>query len=121
MKFPARPVRLALATAVLVGGGAVTALVVSGANADAQGVMRNDPNRPVAAIGHDLGVTPAEFVACFWNVNPAPRGTVAGSVREHANKAILLPCLQKANPSITNSSLDAVMDKYRPEGRVAGN
>ena len=42
-------------------------------------------------------------------------------MRERANKAILLPCLQAANPSITNASLDAVMDKYRPEGRVAGN
>jgi hypothetical protein len=37
------------------------------------------------------------------------------------NKDILLPCLQEANSSISNSKLDAVMDKYRPEGRVAGN
>lgn len=116
-----RPARIALAAAVLVGGGAATLLVVTAGNAEAQRMLRNDPNRPVEAISRDLGVTPDQFVACFWNVNPAPRGVKATSAREHANKAILLPCLQKANPSITNASLDAVMDKYRPEGRVAGN
>lgn len=100
-------------------------LIVAGAalvigQANAQEVLRNDPRRPVEAISHDLGVTTAQFVACFYNVNPAPQGTKASGEREHANKAILLPCLQQANPSITNGSLDAVMDRYRPEGRVAG-
>ena len=95
----------------------ITAVSVS---AEAQPMLRNDPHRPVAAISHDLGVTPDQFVACFNDVNPAPKGTKASGAREHANKAILLPCLQRANPSITNDSLDVVMDRYRPEGRVAG-
>lgn len=89
--------------------------------AEAQPMLRNDPNRPVEAISHDLGVTPAQFVACFNDVNPAPKGTKASGAREHANKAVLLPCLQRANPAITNDSLDVVMDRYRPEGRVAGH
>lgn len=88
----------------------------------AQAAMkRNDPNRPVAAIAADLGITTNQFVACFNNVNPAAKGTKASGAREHANKDILLPCLQKANAGITNDTLDSVMDKYRPEDRVAGN
>ncbi len=86
----------------------------------AQEMLKNDPHRPVAAIAADLGITADQFVACFNNVNPAAKGTKATAEREQANKAILLPCLQAANPAITNDSLDAVMDKYRPEGRVAG-
>ncbi len=97
-----------------------TGIVLVTAGAQAQPLMRNDPNRPVVAISHDLGVTPEQFVACFWNVNPAPRGTTPTAERQMANKAILLTCLKKANPAITNDSLDAVMDSYRPEGRVAG-
>jgi hypothetical protein len=88
--------------------------------ATAQEMLRNDPKRPVEAISRDLGLTNAQFVACFDDVNPAPQGRRASAERERANKAILLPCLQRANPLITNESLDAVMDKYRPEGRVAG-
>lgn len=34
------------------------------------------------------------------------------------NKSILLPCLHAADPEITNDMLDAVMDKYRPEGPI---
>ncbi len=94
--------------------------VLFAASSQAQTILRNDPNRPVDDISRDLGVTPEQFVACFWNVNPAPQGTRASGERERANKAVLLPCLQAANPSITNDSLDAVMDRYRPEGRVAG-
>lgn len=82
--------------------------------------FRNDPNRPVAAIAADLGIETEEFVSCFSNVRPASKGTKASGARERMNKAILLPCLQKANVNISNASLDAVMDKYRPEGRVAG-
>ena len=85
----------------------------------ASGVMRDDPNRPVNAISKDLGVTPDQFRACFSNVNPAPRGSMPEGNQKHANKAVLLNCLQKANPSITNSSLDQVMDRYRPGGRAA--
>ncbi len=95
-------------------------IVLIAAGAQAQPLLRNDPNRPVVAISHDLGVTPEQFVACFWNVNPAPRGTTPTAERQRANKAVLLACLQHANASITNDSLDAVMDRYRPEGRVAG-
>lgn len=96
--------------------GLIAATAVSAAT-----MKRNDPNRPVAAISADLGITSAQFVACFSDVNPAPQGTKASDAREKMNKDILLPCLQEANSSISNSKLDAVMDKYRPEGRVAGN
>jgi len=34
------------------------------------------------------------------------------------SKSILLPSLQAANPAITNDMLDAMMDKYRPEGPI---
>lgn len=95
--------------------------LVAATSVNAATMKRNDPNRPVAAIAADLDVTTQEFVDCFYNVNPAPKGTKASGARERANKAILLPCLQDANPSITNAKLDGVMDKYRPEGRVAGN
>ena len=98
--------------------------LVAATSVNAATMKRNDPNRPVAAIAAiaaDLDVTTQEFVDCFYNVNPAPKGTKASGARERANKAILLPCLQDANPSITNATLDSVMDKYRPEGRVAGN
>ena len=104
----------------IVKGLIATGIVLIAAGAQAQPLLRNDPNRPVVAISHDLGVTPQQFVACFWNVNPAPKGTTPTAAHQRANKAILLTCLQKANPSITNDSLDAVMDRYRPEGRVAG-
>lgn len=89
----------------------VTAGVVS-ANA-AQ--LRNDPNRPTDKISADLGVTEDQFITCFWNVNPEQNGRPSGA-KQRENKAILLPCLQEANASITNDKLDSVMDKYRPEG-----
>lgn len=95
--------------------------ITAATSAQAAPMKRNDPNRPVIAIASDLGVTSDQFVACFHNVNPAHKGTKASSAREHANKDILLPCLQKANASITNNKLDIVMDKYRREGRVTGN
>lgn len=83
-------------------------------------VMKNDPPRPVTAISRDLGVTPSQFVACFNNVHPTPGGARPESAtRVHANKRVLLGCLRKANPAITNDSLDAVMDRYRPGGRAA--
>ena len=80
----------------------------------AQQMLRNDPNRPVEAISADLSITANEFVTCFADVNPAPRGTTPSRAREQANKAVLLPCLQAANAAITNDMLDNVMDKYRP-------
>lgn len=81
--------------------------------------LSNDPKRPVAAISRDLGIKPEQFVACFDNVHPAPQGERPTGERVHANKAVLLGCLQKANPAITNDSLDTVMDRYRPGGREA--
>ena len=83
------------------------------------GVMRDDPHRPVDQISRGLGVTPDQFRLCFNDVNPAPQGSLPGSNQKHANKQVLLSCLQRANPSITNNSLDAVMDQYRPGGRAA--
>ncbi|WP_428671015.1 hypothetical protein [Roseibium sp.] len=75
----------------------------------------NDPNRPTDRIAADLGIGEAVFIACFKPVNPEPSKYPSGA-QQRANKAILLPCLQQANPAITNDRLDAVMDKYRPEG-----
>lgn len=95
--------------------------LIAATSVSAATMKPNDSNRPVAAISADLGITSEQFVACFADVNPAPKGTKASGGREKMNKDILLPCLQEANSSITNSKLDAVMDKYRPEGRVAGN
>ena len=68
--------------------------------------------RPVDAIAGELGVAPDVFVACFYDVQPATDFSPSGE-RQRANKAILLPCLQKANPAITNEGLDRVMNKYR--------
>lgn len=83
------------------------------------GVMRDDPRRPVDQISRGLGVTPDQFKTCFNDVNPAPQGSMPNANQKHANKEVLLSCLQRANPSITNNSLDAVMDQYRPGGRAA--
>jgi hypothetical protein len=82
-------------------------------------LVENDPSRPVAAISRDLGVTQDQFIACFHDVQPAPPGTHPTSQETHTNKAHLLGCLQQANPSITNQSLDTVMDRYRPGGHEA--
>ena len=91
----------------------------SGVPAGRGGVMRDDPHRPIDQISRGLGVTPDQFRACFNDVNPAPQGSLPGSNQKHANKQVLLSCLQRANPSITNNSLDVVMDQYRPGGRAA--
>ncbi|WP_316357268.1 hypothetical protein [Devosia sp.] len=73
----------------------------------------NDPNRPVAAVAAELGVTPLQFATCFAGVTPARTAVELNGQREQDNKAILLPCLQSINPDIDNARLDAVMDKYR--------
>jgi len=75
----------------------------------------NDPNRPTDRIAADLDIREAVFIECFGPVNPEP-GKYPTGAQQRANKAILLPCLQRANPAITNERLDRVMDKYRPEG-----
>ncbi|WP_319532446.1 hypothetical protein [uncultured Cohaesibacter sp.] len=74
-----------------------------------------DPNRPTGKIARDLGIPEAAFIRCFKPVRPEPGKNPSGA-KQRQNKAILLPCLQKANPSITNRKLDQVMDRYRPEG-----
>jgi len=97
-----------------------TAAVADAPADNAPPMLANDPQRPVAAIAHDLGVTPEQFVACFNGVHPTPGGGHPESAaRVKGNKAVLLPCLQKANPAITNEKLDAVMDRYRPGGHDA--
>lgn len=83
-------------------------------------VLKNDPKRPTDKISRDLGVSADQFIACFNNVNPTPGGNRPESAeRVRANKRVLLPCLQKANPNISNDMLDEVMDRYRPGGRKA--
>ena len=86
----------------------------------AQSMMKNDPKRPVGKISKDLGVTYSQFVECFNGVSPTPGGHRPESgQRVRSNKKVLLSCLQKYNASISNESLDTVMDRYRPGGRAA--
>ncbi|WP_425071825.1 hypothetical protein [Sagittula sp. S175] len=80
-----------------------------------QGPGQGLGQRPTGKIAADLGITEQQFIACFGNVRPGPNHA-PDSATQRANKARLLPCLQQANPSITNASLDTVMDRYRPEG-----
>ncbi len=94
-------------------------LVSTNALADAD-VMNPNSARPVKDIARDLGVTPEQFQNCFYNVSPTPgAGRPESADRVQNNKKILLPCLQKANPAITNETLDGVMDRYRPGGHNA--
>ncbi len=81
--------------------------------------LPEDPKRPVEKVSHDLNVKPEQFTACFRNVNPAEQGSRPTSDRVHANKTVLLSCLQQVNPRITNDVLDSVMDRYRPGGHEA--
>ena len=77
----------------------------------------NDPNRPVNKISQDLGISAAQFRECFMPIRPE-KNKRPSKHRQQQNKALLLPCLQKYNPQITNERLDQVMDKYRPEGAM---
>ena len=83
------------------------------------GLLRNDPNRPVGLIAAGLGVSAAQFVLCFDKVSPATKNSRPEMLKVLTNKSFLLPCLQKFNPRITDSSLNVVMDKYRPGGHEA--
>ncbi len=74
-----------------------------------------DSHRPTDKIAADLGVPEEIFLSCFDPVRPEP-DKYPTREEQRANKALLLPCLQKANPAITNELLDSVMDRYRPEG-----
>lgn len=94
-----------ITTAILVAG------LAFGAVAQAKG------ERPTDLVAADLGIEESEFIACFADVSPDKDHNPSGA-RQHANKAILLPCLQAANPAITNDMLDTVMDRYRPEGPI---
>lgn len=73
--------------------------------------------RPTDLIAADLEIPEAVFVACFEAVEPAQDHKPSGA-RQQRNKAVLLPCLQAANPEISNARLDEVMDRYRPEGPI---
>ena len=73
--------------------------------------------RPTDLVAADLGVPEQVFIDCFSGVSPEASHDPSVA-QQHANKAILLPCLQAENPSITNEKLDSVMDKYRPEGPI---
>jgi hypothetical protein len=91
-------------------------VLASGAQAFAASTpeqVLNDSNRPVAAVAAELGITSLQFATCFAGVTPAKTAAALDGQRERDNKAILLPCLQTANPEITNAMLDAVMNKYR--------
>ena len=79
--------------------------------------MVESKSRPTDQIAADLGIKEQVFVACFANVEPDRNHAPTGA-HQKANKAVLLPCLQAANPEITNAALDAVMDRYRPEGAM---
>ncbi len=83
----------------------------------APAVADDDPNRRTDLIAADLNVPEQVFRDCFLDVQPDGDKAPSGA-RQRMNKAILLPCLQAANPSITNALLDQVMDRYRPEGPI---
>ena len=76
-----------------------------------------DPNRDVLCVTKQINVSKAVFEKCFDPVQPA-RSHAPSGARQRINKAILLPCLQKANPSLTNQALDKAMDACRPEGAI---
>jgi len=86
--------------------------------AEQQELLLEDPKRPTKEIGSGLGISQKEFVECFKNVRPA-QGSNPNNAKVHANKKVLLSCLQKSNSAITNEMLDEVMDKYRPGGHQA--
>lgn len=75
--------------------------------------------RPTDKIAADLNIPEQVFVSCFSDVQPARNHAPSGA-HQKMNKAVLLPCLQTANPAITNDMLDTVMDRYRPEGPMRG-
>jgi hypothetical protein len=76
-----------------------------------------DPHRDTACPARQIGVTPDQFAQCFLPVMPARDHAPSGE-RQRANKAKLLPCLQRYNPSLTNAQLDRAMDNCRPEGPI---
>ncbi|HTI73168.1 MAG TPA: hypothetical protein VMF06_24550 [Candidatus Limnocylindria bacterium] len=75
------------------------------------GILEDDPRRPVEKIAKDLGVTPEQFRTAFKKVHPAPRGERPTEAQREANRQTLSKAL-----GVAPEKLDAVMDKYRPEG-----
>ena len=74
-----------------------------------------DHGRPVEQIAKELGVTLEKFREAFKKVNPAPRGEQPTEAQRQANRKTLSDEL-----GVSPEKLDAVMDKYRPEGRTSG-
>lgn len=92
---------------------AIAGSTVSATYAAEEFTTKNNLNhRPVRQIAAELDVTPQQFADCFSLVEPA-KDFKPSKARERANKAKLLPCLQKANSRLSNDRLDHVMDKYR--------
>ena len=75
------------------------------------GTQGGDHGRPVELIAKDLGVTPEQFREAFKKVTPAERGQRPTEEQLHSNHQILAEAL-----GVSIEKLDAVMDKYRPEG-----
>jgi hypothetical protein len=73
----------------------------------------DDSNRDVACVSEQIGVTEAAFRTCFLPVRSDSDHDPDGAT-QRANKAKLLPCLQEANPQLTNAAMDAC----RPEGPI---
>lgn len=71
----------------------------------------DDHGRPVDQVAADLGVTPAKFREAFKKVQPAPKGERPTEAQRAANRIALSQAL-----GVSPEKLDAVMDKYRPEG-----
>ncbi|MDO6728165.1 MAG: hypothetical protein ACRBBO_02920 [Cognatishimia sp.] len=99
-------------TAIILFGGLSLATV-----ATSETLQRGE--RPTDKIAADLNIPEQVFVTCFSDVQPARNHAPSGE-RQRMNKAVLLPCLQAENPTITNDMLDSVMDRYRPEGPMRG-
>lgn len=70
-----------------------------------------DGGRPVEAIARELGVTPEQFREAFRKVTPAPHGQQPSEAQREQNRKLLSEAL-----NVSPEKLDAVMDKYRPEG-----
>ena len=67
------------------------------------------------AIARELGVTPEQFREAFRKVTPAPRGQQPSEAQREHNRKVLSEAL-----NVSPEKLDAVMDKYRPEGPPPG-
>jgi hypothetical protein len=90
------------------------AIVLLAGAAEAQPAAPKNAYQVVVALSHDLGVAPQQFVSCFRGAKDAIAKTQPGPEREQARNTVMLPCLQKANPSITAEALAAVIERYRP-------